>query len=57
MNKVKIFRRDFLFALEDAINEFAREKEIISVSMTTGVLPDNSPRTFYATVLYKEGEE
>lgn len=57
MNKVKILCRDFLFALEDAINEFAREKEIISVSMTTGVLPDNSPYTFYATILYKDDEE
>jgi hypothetical protein len=52
MNKVKIFRRDSLFALEDVINKFAKEKEIMSVS--TGVLPDNSPYAFYATVLYKD---
>ena len=53
MNKVKIFRRDSLFALEDIINKFVKEKENISVS--TGVLPNDSPYAFYATVLYKDG--
>ena len=47
MNRVKIFIRGYLTELEDDINEFIKEKDVVNVSITK----DNF--NYIAIVLYR----
>ena len=54
MNKVRIFYDDMMYILENRINDFAREYEIISTSIA--YKPVGLGNEYIAAVTYKDKE-
>lgn len=52
MLKTKFFQEDHQWDLEEAVNKFIRDKNVISVSYT--VAPCGYGRTHYCCVLYED---
>ena len=52
MTKVKFLNASSTRALEDEVNKFVRDKDIVSVSFSTGRL--GYSLWFYCSVLYRE---
>lgn len=55
--KVKIFYERYMAELEDMINDFIKDKEVINVSFSDACSNDGLLGTYSALILYKESKE
>ena len=56
--KVKILCDNYMMGLEDSINEFIKDKEVINVSFSDACSGSDILGTYSALILYKEcGDE
>lgn len=55
--KVKILCDNYMTGLEDSINEFIKDKEVINVSFSDACSNDGIFGGYSALILYKECEE
>lgn len=55
--KVKILCDNYMMGLEDSINEFIKDKEVINVSFSDACSGSGILGMYSALILYKECEE
>lgn len=55
--KVKILCDSYMMELEDKINDFIKDKEVINVSFSDACSGSDILGTYSALILYKECEE